>query len=52
MNYQIEQIIASRQRLREIISEPGRFTRHKAIDDIDDICRRFIIERDGKSRMY
>jgi uncharacterized protein len=42
MNNQFDEVIDSRQRLREIISEPGRLTRHKAIDHIDDICRRFI----------
>jgi PPOX class probable FMN-dependent enzyme len=40
--YQFEEIIGSRQRLREIIKEPSRFVSDKVISHIDDYCRRFI----------
>lgn len=37
-----DEVVSSRQALRSIIKEPNRKVSHKAIDHIDDICRRFI----------
>lgn len=39
---QFEEAISTREALRRIIKEPNRKVSHKAIDHIDDICRRFI----------
>lgn len=35
-------IVDNREDLRSIIKEPSSLVRHKTIDHIDDICRRFI----------
>lgn len=37
-----DEIIDSRERLRELITEANRLVNKKAIDHIDPICRRFI----------
>lgn len=37
-----DEVISTRQRLREFINEPSRNVNNKVIDHIDDICRRFI----------
>lgn len=37
-----DEVIATRDRLREIIAEPNELVVGKTIDHIDDICRRFI----------
>jgi PPOX class probable FMN-dependent enzyme len=42
MDRRFDEVIASRTRLRELISEPGRLTSHKSIDHLDPVCRRFI----------
>lgn len=39
---QFKEVIRTREALRNIIKEPNRKVSHKAIDHIDDICRRFI----------
>lgn len=67
MKTHIDEVIRLRQRLRELISEPGRLTSHKANDHIDSLAEAMvahgalvetapemqaIIERDGQTRMY
>jgi uncharacterized protein len=42
MHSRFEEVIASREDLRGIVKEPSRKVSHKAIDHIDEICRRFI----------
>ena len=42
MRPRFEEVVSTRQALRSIIKEPNRKVSHKAIDHIDDICRRFI----------
>jgi uncharacterized protein len=42
MDGRFEEVITSRERLREIIQLPSHLVARKAIDHIDDICRRFI----------
>lgn len=42
MHAEFEEIITSRERLREIIKEPSPKVSHKAIDHVDGICARFI----------
>ena len=37
-----EEVIATRERLRELNKQPSHRVSNKAIDRIDDICRRFI----------
>ena len=37
-----EEVIISRERLRELNKHPSHFVRNKEIDHLDDICRRFI----------
>ena len=37
-----EEVITTRERLRELNRLPGHLVSNKAIDHIDDICRRFI----------
>jgi PPOX class probable FMN-dependent enzyme len=37
-----EEVIATRERLREMSKQPSQRARNKVIDHIDDICRRFI----------
>jgi PPOX class probable FMN-dependent enzyme len=37
-----EEVIATRERLREMRKQPSQRARNKVIDHIDDICRRFI----------
>jgi uncharacterized protein len=37
-----EEVILSRERLRELNKHPSHFVRNKEIDHLDDICRRFI----------
>lgn len=43
MARQFNDVITTRGALRGIIKEPSRLVSHKAIDHIDDICRRFIV---------
>ena len=42
MHAEFDEIITSRERLREIVKEPSPKVSHKAIDYIDGICARFI----------
>jgi PPOX class probable FMN-dependent enzyme len=42
MNDRFEEVISTRERLREIIEPPTHRVAGKTIDHIDDICRRFI----------
>jgi len=42
MESRFEEVITTHERLREIIGLPGHRVARKAIDHIDDICRRFI----------
>jgi PPOX class probable FMN-dependent enzyme len=42
MPQRFEEVIGTREDLRRFIKEPNRKVSHKAIDHIDDICRRFI----------
>lgn len=37
-----EEVITTRERLREVNKHPSHFVSNKTIDRIDDICRRFI----------
>ncbi len=37
-----DEVVVTRQRLRELNKYPSHFVTNKAIDHIDDICRRFI----------
>jgi PPOX class probable FMN-dependent enzyme len=42
MNDRFEEVITTRERLRQIIEPPTHRVARKTIDHIDDICRRFI----------
>jgi predicted pyridoxine 5'-phosphate oxidase superfamily flavin-nucleotide-binding protein len=42
MNDGFEEVVTSRDRLREIVGQPSPAIVAKVIDHIDDICRRFI----------
>lgn len=42
MGQRFEEVIISRERLRELNKHPSHFVRNKEIDHLDDICRRFI----------
>lgn len=42
MSMQFEEVIATRERLRELSKAPSFRARNKVIDHVDDICRRFI----------
>jgi predicted pyridoxine 5'-phosphate oxidase superfamily flavin-nucleotide-binding protein len=42
MDCRFEEVITTRERLREIVELPSHRVAGKAIDHIDDICRRFI----------
>ena len=42
MQGQFEEVITTRERLRELHGKPGPASSNKVIDHIDDICRRFI----------
>jgi PPOX class probable FMN-dependent enzyme len=42
MDAHFEEVITTRDRLRELIKPPSDLVRNKAIGRIDDICRRFI----------
>jgi uncharacterized protein len=42
MGAHFEEVVTTRDRLRELIKPPIDLVRNKAIDRIDDICRRFI----------
>jgi PPOX class probable FMN-dependent enzyme len=42
METRFEEVISTRDRLRELITPPSDLVRNKAIGRIDDICRRFI----------
>lgn len=42
MGTQFEEVITTRQRLRELTRQPSHRAGNKVIDHIDDICRRFI----------
>ena len=42
MDAHFEEVVMTRDRLRELIQPPVDLVRNKAIDRIDDICRRFI----------
>ena len=42
MQGRFEEVIVTRERLRELYRLPNQLVSHKEIDHIDDICRRFI----------
>ena len=42
MQSRFEEVITTRERLRELHGKPGPASSNKVIDHIDDICRRFI----------
>lgn len=42
MENRYEEVIATRERLRELSKQPSQRARNKVIDRIDDLCRRFI----------
>jgi uncharacterized protein len=42
MDAHFEEVVMTRDRLRELIKPPIDLVRNKAIDRIDDVCRRFI----------
>jgi len=42
MQGQFDEVITTRERLRELHGKPGPASSNKVIDHIDDICRRFI----------
>ena len=42
MEDQFEEVIRTRERLRELSGEPSQRASNKVIDHVDDICRRFI----------
>ena len=42
MKNRFEEVIETRERLRELSKPPSQRARNKVIDHIDDICRRFI----------
>ena len=42
MEADFEEVVTTRDRLRELVKPPSDLVRNKAIDRIDDICRRFI----------
>ncbi len=42
MQGQVDEVITTRERLRELHGKPGPASSNKVIDHIDDICRRFI----------
>lgn len=42
MFVRFDEVIATRERLREVSREPSFRARNKVIDHVDDICRRFI----------
>ena len=42
MDSRFEEVITTHERLRELVKKPSRLVDHKAIDHMDDICRRFI----------
>jgi uncharacterized protein len=42
MGQRFEEVVTSRERLRELIRHPSHFVDHKEIDHLDDVCRRFI----------
>jgi PPOX class probable FMN-dependent enzyme len=40
--FRFEEVVETRDRLRELVREPSRLVANKVIDHIDDYCRRFI----------
>ena len=42
MQTQFEEVITTRERLRELSKQPSQRASNKIIDHIDEICRRFI----------
>jgi PPOX class probable FMN-dependent enzyme len=42
MGQHFEEVVTSRERLRELNKHPSHLVRNKEIDHLDDICRRFI----------
>jgi uncharacterized protein len=42
MTIAFEEVIDTRERLRELMGTPGRRSAAKVIDHVDDLCRRFI----------
>ncbi len=42
MSMRFDEVIATRERLREISKQPSFRARNKAIDHVDEICRRYI----------
>ena len=42
MSIRFDEVIATRERLRELSKEPSFRARNKVIDHVDEICRRFI----------
>ena len=42
MGQRFEEVVTTRERLRELNKHPSHLVNHKEIDHLDDICRRFI----------
>jgi hypothetical protein len=42
MRHAFDEVISSRERLREIMGMPNHRVASKVVDHIDEICRRFI----------
>jgi uncharacterized protein len=42
MSMRFDEVIATRERLRELSKAPSFRARNKVIDHVDEICRRFI----------
>jgi PPOX class probable FMN-dependent enzyme len=42
MSGTFEEVVTTRERLREVNKRPGHLVSNKSIDHVDDICRRFI----------
>jgi hypothetical protein len=42
MGQRFEEVITSRERLRELNKRPSHLMSNKEVDHLDDICRRFI----------
>ncbi len=42
MDTRFEEVISTKHQLRKYVKQPGHFVANKAVDHIDDICRRYI----------
>ncbi len=50
MESRFEEVIATRDRLRELNKLPSHRVSNKSIDHVDDICRRFVEGRSARVR--